>query len=783
MKSIFSTPIILFFLLGLLYPYQPLKAQCPSGDISISTQQELLNFAATYSGCPDFPFTLEIGGTVNDLSPLSFLTSVGQRLSINGTDVVNMSGLNNLQSAGRIQIFGNSNLKDFDGLGLRRVGGYDGGGLAIAGNPELESFGFGLVGLGVIEGAFEVSGNDKLQNFNGLDRLDTVGTFIATQNNSMTSMGNLSSISVLTVGLIVARNTQLQSVGDFSGLLKIGATGFIIDLNAVLTDLGDFPLLADLEGNFLIRRNPMLSDYSPICPVINSGGYRGGGGFSGINNNAAAFDPTTCANFLCPVGDVRISSQAELLSFAAAYSGCPDFPYSLDIGGPINDLSPLSFLTSVGGRLSINSTDVVNMNGLSNLQSAGRIQMYTNDKLKNLDGLGLTRVSGFNGGGFAIARNPELENFGSGLANLRVIEGGFEVSSNDKLQNFNGLNSLDTVGTFISSDNNAMTSLGDLSSISVLENGLVIARNTQLQSLGDFSGLKKIGIGGYIVDLNDVLTDLGDFSNLIELEGNFLIRRNPMLSDYTPICPVINAGGYAGVFTAINSNAADFDPAICSDTDGDGILNSDDNCPSTANADQSDIDGDGIGDVCDTELGFEEAANLLLSEINKLNLPPFLRRSLSRKIRFAKLQCRRGNSQGVLWYLRAFIHQVNFQCFPGISRAEADRLIAIAQIMIDAVRNGTSDCGRRNAPYKEAFIPSHVEAYPNPFHDNIILEYTGEAQEVRISIQNLFGQEVYNRDLEISGAHKLDATQLPAGMYLLHIKGTDIDQTIKLIKK
>ena len=36
----------------------------------------------------------------------------------------------------------------------------------------------------------------------------------------------------------------------------------------------------------------------------------------------------------------------------------------------------------------------------------------------------------------------------------------------------------------------------------------------------------------------------------------------------------------------------------CQDTDGDGVLDIDDNCPDTSNADQTDVDGNGIGDAC-----------------------------------------------------------------------------------------------------------------------------------------------------------------------------------------
>jgi hypothetical protein len=44
------------------------------------------------------------------------------------------------------------------------------------------------------------------------------------------------------------------------------------------------------------------------------------------------------------------------------------------------------------------------------------------------------------------------------------------------------------------------------------------------------------------------------------------------------------------------------------DADGDGVPNSIDNCPSTANANQSDVDGDGLGDACDPN-SFAPVAN------------------------------------------------------------------------------------------------------------------------------------------------------------------------------
>ena len=51
-----------------------------------------------------------------------------------------------------------------------------------------------------------------------------------------------------------------------------------------------------------------------------------------------------------------------------------------------------------------------------------------------------------------------------------------------------------------------------------------------------------------------------------------------------------------------NDNIPDnCDDIVFADEDADGVPDEDDNCPSTYNPDQSDIDGDGLGDVCDVE--------------------------------------------------------------------------------------------------------------------------------------------------------------------------------------
>ena len=125
-------------------------------------------------------------------------------------------------------------------------------------------------------------------------------------------------------------------------------------------------------------------------------------------------------------------------------------------------------------------------------------------------------------------------------------------------------------------------------------NGQIISGNLQVNS--SVTGVVNGQISGGTVDPSGFYTLFGQLTNNIctslpptvpfSLSGPCSLNGQPV-----PIrlsSPLIS-GTYFGV--------VDCDP----DTDGDGVLNGVDNCPLVANPEQTDTDGDGLGDACDDD--------------------------------------------------------------------------------------------------------------------------------------------------------------------------------------
>jgi len=89
-----------------------------------------------------------------------------------------------------------------------------------------------------------------------------------------------------------------------------------------------------------------------------------------------------------------------------------------------------------------------------------------------------------------------------------------------------------------------------------------------------------------------------DDQNLWDLFGTTAIPHNLIINHEMELVYSVQGWNETSFMDALTSAIEDCGTP-CVDIDGDGILNSQDNCPGIVNPDQTDFDDDGIGDQCD----------------------------------------------------------------------------------------------------------------------------------------------------------------------------------------
>ncbi len=83
------------------------------------------------------------------------------------------------------------------------------------------------------------------------------------------------------------------------------------------------------------------------------------------------------------------------------------------------------------------------------------------------------------------------------------------------------------------------------------------------------------------------------------------------------------------------------------------------------------------------------------------------------------------------------------------------------------------------------FVSEKLVFYPNPVQDKLNVYCSGTDQEVLITVSDLSGKQhgAYMEKVPESRTIQLTLEELASGMYLLHIEGTKLNETIKIIKK
>ncbi|MCK9400359.1 MAG: leucine-rich repeat domain-containing protein [Bacteroidales bacterium] len=252
---------------------------------------------------------------------------------------------------------------------------------------------------------------------------------------------------------------------------------------------------------------------------------------------------------------IEFSTQGQIDSFQVNYPNCTEIEGNLwIIGNEITNLNGLNVLTSIGGELYLNNSDALtSLIGLDNVTSIGRLIIYSNNLLTNLEGLGNVITIEYQ---LFITTNISLTSL-SGLNNLTTIGQFLEIIYNDSLTNLAGLGNLTSIGTYVWIANNpALSNISDLGNLNSIGGYLTIFSNAGLTTLDGLDNLTSIGGDNYEGDLaiydNTVLTSIAGLDNLdAGAIRNLAIYNNPSLTicDAQSVCNYLsNPNGIVQIY-------------------------------------------------------------------------------------------------------------------------------------------------------------------------------------------------------------------------------------------
>ncbi|WCO03497.1 T9SS type A sorting domain-containing protein [Psychroserpens ponticola] len=301
--------LVLCLILGLL----PILnfSQCPTSNITLSSQAEVDAFSTNYPDCTMLTDRLTISGAdITDLTALSTITYIPNLRILDNPLLTELDGLHNLQSLisnntalqlednplltnltvftgltslSHLHIQGCSSLVNLEGLNFvtdfdpNGIGGGGFTGLKIDDNisltdiSALTNISNANIDIGLYAFFIIISNNPVLGSLNGLQAFDGVYDFLQIINND--SLINLTGLSdnfgVSDQDFVISNNDLLQSLGDIGGG---GISQLVIDNNPLLDDISAFNNFSTTFGPFLkITNNPNLSicENNLFCASIN----------------------------------------------------------------------------------------------------------------------------------------------------------------------------------------------------------------------------------------------------------------------------------------------------------------------------------------------------------------------------------------------------------------------------------------------------------------------------------------------------------------------------------
>lgn len=514
MKKIFFLTIFLFISFLSF-------GQCPSSEITLSSQADIDNFIINFPGCTQILDGLTIdGNNVDNLSPLSVITSVQGNLKIlNTINLTNLNGLQNLVSIAsteRLEIKNNSGLTSI--ASLSSLTGTIPGILEISRNPMLSS-------LSGLEGITEVQVLRLVElpitNLVGLDNLASCGYFGLSFNNNLVDLTGMENLETVTNEITIGSNVSLQNISALQNLQSDTLTGRLI--------IADNPMLSSLEG--LEALNSIGSFEIFANGIINLDGLQGITVTGSVINFLSGDNLTSVAGFIDGVTstglDLFIHNSPNLITldglFTAGSNNIVLENLTIENNPQLSDLTGLEGISEISGTLWIrDNVNLMNFNGFQNV-------IVNSLNLKNNPAL--ITMQGFLAAGttvtFIIENNASLIDL-TGFEVAFRIDGAIE--NNASLVHVDALQNVDIANLSLIRDNPSLISLAGLTGPMFENAGFVIQNNDALQTLNGIEGL-ELSSANIIIEDNELLEDISALAYVdINEVGFYRIQNNPNLS-------------------------------------------------------------------------------------------------------------------------------------------------------------------------------------------------------------------------------------------------------------
>ena len=346
---------------------------CPSGDITLLSQNDVNNFAAMYPDCTQLAGSLKLGdyatsNNISNISSLGNITSIGGHLRVLRTQLTDINSFSSVTTInGELDLSFNPELTDISGVQNINSTGITF--LWIEKNPNLS-----VCNVTPVCTYLQSSGSRLIQgNKTGCQDVSTI-------------------IASCIPACEVPANIVSSNIISNKAKISWTSTGSAFDL-----EWGDEGFT---QGTGTVQNGVSATNYM-ITGLTESTSYDVYIRQNCTTNQSDWVKYTFSTISVCPAGNIILSSQEEVDDFGAMYPNCTQTEGSLILLYDITDLSPLSKLQSIGTHLGIYETQLTNLNGLSSLTSInGGIEIGSNFELEDISG---------------------LKNINSGIINLSIL--------------------------------------------------------------------------------------------------------------------------------------------------------------------------------------------------------------------------------------------------------------------------------------------------------------------------------------------------------------------------